>query len=238
MSEPADPAEPDALFHYAEELATDPAYARGQRPPPGPLSPEDAVTMVGRVHDGMDAAAEMRAAGAAKLGRPLACSVGCNACCEEPVQVFLPEALRIAAWLRRPENAAARRVFLDAYPEWRARAGDSVDELGDGFAGDARTYVAAFNAQWQKHVLCAFNQGGLCSIYPVRPLVCRNAHAVETSAHCRGDSGQKPVRLAVSKIDEYVEKARLCLRAAHVALGGPPMRPRSVCTAVRDLVAD
>ena len=33
----------------------------------------------------------------------------------------------------------------------------------------------------QRRAMCAFNHEGACSIYPVRPAVCRKAHALDTS---------------------------------------------------------
>jgi Fe-S-cluster containining protein len=226
-----------ALDRLAEALVADPAYARGERPFPGTVTEDDALALVAALHEGMDAAAAMRADGARRLGRPLACAPGCCACCEEPVMVFLPEALAIARWLDRPEQAGARAGFLAAHPAWRARAGDGIDALGERFAGDPGEYLRAYGEQWRRRALCAFNAGGLCSVYPVRPLVCRNAHAVETSAHCGCDQGSgKPTRLAVSEVDRYVQKARSCVRAAHRVLGGRPLVPAAICDAVKRLL--
>jgi hypothetical protein len=78
----------------------------------------------------------------------------------------------------------------------------------------------------------------MCSIYPVRPLLCRNAHAVGTAAHCYGDdpSGTVPVRLRSKELDAYVDHARSCIRAAHHALGGARLRPAALCDAVAELL--
>jgi Fe-S-cluster containining protein len=60
---------------------------------------------------------------------------------------------------------------------------------------------AAHIAEWRKSVLCAFNRGGECSIYPVRPTICRSAHAVDTAAYCTGAAELPAVRVAFANLD-------------------------------------
>jgi Fe-S-cluster containining protein len=183
----------------------------------------------------MDGAAAARAERAAADGTPLACGAGCTGCCEELVLVFLPEAHAVARWLDRPENAPARRAFLDAYPAWTQRAGDAPASLAAAFAaGDEDAFTELHVAQWRRRLLCAFNRDGLCTIYPVRPMLCRNAHAAFTSAHCYGDdpSGEPVVHLRARAVEEFVDNVRAFTRAAHHALGGPRREPRALCDQV------
>lgn len=224
----------------ADELVADLAYAMGRRAFPRTLTPDDAVAIVADLHETLDGGAEARATAARNLGRPLACAVGCTACCEELVMVFLPEVLHIARWLVAPENAAAREAFLAAYPAWKERVGDAPARLATAFSGgDKLVHIRAHREQHGKRILCAFNHGGACSIYPVRPLLCRNAHAVGTAEHCAGDdaSGIPPQRLSSTELDRWVELARATLRAMHHALGGRKLWPVAVCEAVYELVS-
>src|SRR5581483_7280177 len=54
----------------------------------------------------------------------IACAAGCNACCANFVRCSKAEALLVADWLRRPENAAALARFREKLPAWRSNAGD------------------------------------------------------------------------------------------------------------------
>lgn len=224
----------------ASELISDPAYVSGERRFKTPITRDDAVDLAGSMHEQMDAAAEARATAATDLGKPLACGPGCSGCCEELVMIFRPEALRIARWLKQRDNAAAKQRFLETYPTWKQRVGDTPTQIADLFGnGDEAAHEAALEAHWRRRIMCAFNQDGMCTIYPVRPLLCRNAHALETSANCYGDSPAQLVRLRLKsdELDAFVGNARSCLRAAHHAIGGPRMRPAALCDAVFELLS-
>jgi hypothetical protein len=230
---------PDRLLSLAHELASDPEYVTGRKRYPGTVTPDDAAEIAAGLQRQMDDAADARAEHAAARGLPLACGPGCTGCCEEPVMVFLPEAIAIARWLGLPENAAARDAFLEAYRSWRERAAEIPARLADAFAaGDGQGVMDLHVAHWRKRILCPFNQGGLCSIYAARPLLCRNAHAVATSAHCYGDdvSGLSATRIKTRVVDEFFDNARAAVRALHHALGGPRMRPEALPDAVYALL--
>jgi Fe-S-cluster containining protein len=230
---------PDRLLGLANDLASDEGYVSGRRRYPGTVTPDDAADIAEGLQAQMDEAAAARAELAATKGMPLACGAGCTGCCEEPVVVFLPEAHAIARWLRREESSATRAAFLEAHAAWRERAGEGPARIVDAFAaGDGATLNALHVEHWRKRILCPFNRDGLCTIYPVRPLLCRNAHAVGTSAHCFGDdtSGVAATRIRARAVDDFVERARAGIRAAHHALGGPRMRPQPLADAVAALL--
>jgi Fe-S-cluster containining protein len=71
--------------------------------------------------------------------------------------------------------------------------------------------------------MCAFNHEGECLIYPVRPMACRTAHAVNTSTHCHpaDDSGVKPQRIAFVPLEDLTTISRRVMRAADRAARGP-----------------
>jgi hypothetical protein len=176
---------------------------------------------------------------AARQRLPIVCSRGCHGCCEEPVLVYLPEAHSIAAWLMEPVNHPVRDAFLAAFPAWQRAAGDGPRRLADlQAAGSTEAFLAEHVAQWRRRVLCAFNQDGDCTIYPVRPANCRNAHAVETHERCSGAnvSGRPAARVAFPPLDEYRGHVTRLSRAAHHALGGERRRPQAVCEAVHRLL--
>jgi len=156
------------------------------------------------------------------------------------VLVFLPEAHAIAAWLNEPEQQAVREAFLAAYPRWKRAVGGALKQLAALEAsGDTEAFLTAHRAQWRRRVLCAFNRDGDCTIYPVRPTSCRNAHAVETHELCSGaNTGERPAqRLAFPPLDQFRSRVGQVLCAAHHAMGGRRREPESVCDAVSRLLA-
>jgi Fe-S-cluster containining protein len=227
------------LRQLFDELIADKGYISGRRSFPRTLTEDDAVEIVGALHAEMDQAAAHRAASARRMGKPLACGPGCTGCCEEMVMVFRPEVLRIVRWLQQPEHASVKDAFLAAYPAWKARAGDAGDRIAALYEGDDEgAHVDACIAYWTQRNLCAFNQGGMCTIYDVRPLVCRNAHAVGTADLCRAErpEGMAPTRVVSKQFDSWVLESRGRICAAHHAIGGPRMRAASLCDAVHAML--
>ena len=78
----------------------------------------------------------------------------------------------------------------------------------------------------------------MCTVYAVRPILCRNAHATDTAAHCYGDdpSGIPASHLDFKPLDDLVRSARALMRATHHAIGGPRRRPTALCVAVHELL--
>lgn len=225
------------IVELMNELSSDPGYISGRRSYPRTLAPADAIAITEKLHGAIDERAELRSREAQSSGHTVACKVGCNYCCEQPVLVWKPEALRIAEWLRRPENAAAKEAFLAAYPAWCAAVGDSLEKIADLTAADRKTeHLEAHRAAWKMRVLCAFNVNSLCVVYPVRPAVCRNCHALDTAEHCRADdeSGVPAAVLAFKPLDELIARASDLEASMHHALGGKRKRTVALCTAVHD----
>src|SRR5688500_13688063 len=105
------------------QLLSNRGYAEGRRSFPRTLGARDAEAVTAAVDGELDHWGREREGVARSRGLKIACEVGCHHCCEQPVTVYLAEATRIAEWLRREENAAAREAFLAAYPAWLERAG-------------------------------------------------------------------------------------------------------------------
>jgi Fe-S-cluster containining protein len=181
----------ERLAQVAHELAAAASAAPG---PDGKrrlpvVQPRDAAGLVAMMHDQLDAAIEHREATAARQGWTIACTRGCTSCCATPVVVGEAEAAAVAEWLQQPEHAAARASFEAAYPRWRAQLGSLVEELvARGASEEARrTAGAAYHA---RRAMCPFNRGGDCTIYPVRPALCRKAHALWTPDRCAEAAGE------------------------------------------------
>jgi len=186
------------------------------------VHPAEAATLARALHGEMDRGVEARDAAIADSGHRVACGRGCSACCEIVIMTYEPEAQAVARWLARPEQRAARAHFADAYPGWRAAA-----EVGEAAAEAAR-----------RHVLCAFNRGGDCTIYDVRPNLCRACHALDTAAHCVADNpeGERPTVMHFAPIDDFMARIRPLQAAAHAALRGHAP-PEPLCDAVHRLLS-
>ena len=215
-----------------EQLAADLDGYATHRKFPRKLKLDEAAEVAAFVHEQVDHGVEARTDAIARSNTSLACARGCTGCCEEPIMIFRPEAARVARWLARPENADARAAFLAAYPAWKERIGDAVTRLSELYATDSANYVAHHVDAWRKGILCAFNQNGDCTVYPVRPTVCRTGHALETSEHCSGASETPAARATFVPLDDFVTRTRRLLLATHNATRGSRGRPEALPHAV------
>jgi hypothetical protein len=226
----------ERLGRIVYELRSEVGYATGERRFAGELTTDDAADIADVLHEKMDDGTAARARLAVEHGVKIACGRGCTGCCEEMVIVPLPEALAVARWLARPENAERRAAFVAAYARWRAAAGDAPERLAalTVHNRDRADYTKAHVEYWRRRNLCAFNQDGDCTIYPVRPMVCRDAHAIETNERCFGDyaGGEPAGHIRYTPLVELVDKASHLLQAAHNALSDEPNRHEALCSAV------
>ena len=179
----------------------------------------DAAGLVTAMHAQLDEAIAHRDA---EVGARIACRMGCNACCTSPVLVSEGEAIVVADWLRDHPDVRAR--FTAAYAAWKAALGDLVEQGSDESMQRAQ----------QRHVMCAFNHAGACTIYPARPAVCRRTHALDTNEHCTSDTTpaqyyQHP------ETEELYEQQRPLRFALHRALR-PNTRLELLCVAVHRLL--
>ncbi len=203
------------------------------------VRPADAEAVCKHFHAEVDRGVAARATAAAAAGHPVACRVGCSQCCNNIPAVFAGEAVTIARWLDQPENAAARAGFLARYPAWRAKVADVIAGWdAAAAAGDADGATAAATKAWQRQVMCAFNHEGRCTIYAVRPNVCRNAHALDTPDNCVPSPAAPAVHRAHPPLDDYFEQIRPVVYAMHASLrGGDRRGSQPLCVAVHEQLA-
>lgn len=226
---PAAPAAPedDRLWQLAADVAN--AHAERRRLPV--VRPADALALVDRLHVELDRAMAGHRAAAEAEGLRIACG-DCHGCCENVVITHEPEALRIAAYLRSPDGAEARAHFARAFPVWRARLAPALEAIARPAPGQ---FHAALAAAHRARVPCAFLRDGRCTVYAVRPWICRGAHALDTSAHCGGDHTEEPRVYVWGPLMELIENTRPLHGGMHAALRGAAP-PEPVCTAVHRLL--
>jgi len=201
------------------------------------VRPEEAAELARALHEEMDAGVAAREQAIARSGHTLACARGCSACCEIVLMSYESEALAVARYLARPENAEARAHFAAAYRAWRGEVGDLADRAREAAArGDVEGVGAAASEAALRHVLCAFNRDGACTVYAARPNVCRGCHALDTAEHCTAGGAEKPTVMEFPPLDDFMAKIRPLQMAAHAALRGAAA-PEPLCDAVHRLLS-
>ena len=80
----------------------------------------------------------------------LACRKGCAACCTQLVTVTAPEALWVAAQIRRKPAM--------------------VEKLR---AADTKTHGLSMDVRLKSHIICPLLEAEICSVYTARPIGCR-----------------------------------------------------------------
>lgn len=229
----------ERLSRICSELASDPRYARGSKRFELAINDTEAMAIAEALAEEMDEGVSARAAQAERQGFRIHCHKGCTSCCNVLVVCYLPEALRIASYLSQPEQAEAKAAFLAAYPQWSAQAGNVPARATAAFVeGRQKEYDELQLGHFRKAIPCAFLREGACSIYPVRPLGCRNAHALDTAEHCVADppGGKPPAAVDFVPLSRLLQRATQLLHAVHNAKSRDRHGQKSVCTAVYELL--
>jgi hypothetical protein len=205
--------DPERLQRVATELAEAmTAREQGKQVRLPVIQRADAAGLVNFMHGQLDDAIAERDA---QIGARMACAKGCNRCCASPVLITEGEAVAIVEWLREPEQAVIRARYEAAYPTWRDKLGDLVAQSGDQRnADETRAWCVLVQ---ERQAMCAFNHEGACSIYPVRPALCRKAHALDTPEHCAQD-GAKVQYYQHPDTENLYESQRPMKFALHMAL--------------------
>jgi Fe-S-cluster containining protein len=209
---------PQSVADLLAHIVTNQDWAMGRRRYPRTVTKDDAFTIAEAFQEQVDRGVETRA----ELGRRklmvIACHRGCNTCCEEPIMVTLPEAIVVARWITKPENAAVLAGFLARFPAWQADVGERLERLSvHSSKGESEP---ALELHVEARHLCPFNDAGECTIYPARPILCRDAHALDTPEHCAGWSGGTVKCIPFPQLDEFIKKVKTAMWAIHHALPG------------------
>jgi Fe-S-cluster containining protein len=151
-----------------------------------------AIAFVSNLQRGVDKVMDT----AANAGSNFACKSGCSHCCNVQVHALEPEVFRIAGALRK--------------------LGPVVQE---GLLEKLRQHAAMVRGlTLQDHrIPCPFLVDRLCSIYSIRPAVCRKAHSLDVEA-CRTAGATIPQDLAtLMKAEAMIQGTA----EAYSALGMP-----------------
>lgn len=108
------------------------------------------------------------------------CKKACSACCHQEIPVYIFEAAEIVNYLRKNPDAIDIKQ-LNKHVRWSARSS------GDGNYGWG-------NSKDLNELRCpALSKEGLCNIYEVRPLACRNYVVKSHPSACDIRNEKKPL---------------------------------------------
>lgn len=103
------------------------------------------------------------------------CKPGCNACCNLPASMSLPEGIAIAEYLMNLPGWTQRRAALERACRYQVNLMASLELW----------HEENRKAFFSRSLACVFLRDGMCSIYPVRPSVCRVHYAVTPPENCK-----------------------------------------------------
>lgn len=113
-----------------------------------------AITFIAKLQHAVDQVART----AVDQGQKLDCRAGCSHCCSVRVEALEPEIFRIAREVKKLAPEAFASLIARLQNHAAMAKGVSV---------------------WNHRIACPFLTENLCSIYPVRPAVCRMAHSFD-----------------------------------------------------------
>ena len=165
---------------------------------------------------------------------PKACKEGCDACCYQMVSVHTWEEDRIVSFIQGSMHAQTKAIVRKQFVEWW-RYLKSV--LRPATRMEPITLLEMQNLQLhmiQRSVMCPFLVDRKCSIYPVRPAMCR-AHVVPNDPErCESERGRIGVpqggvhmlavfgpESAILPVDKYPHSMKPLAFATTTALGYP-----------------
>ena len=148
----------------------------------------DLVTLACAIADELVEGVRLRAQAA---GRGPSCRKGCSACCGYLVPVSIPEALHLAGEIDRlPEPRRSRTVRkMQAAAEKIIAAGPPAMPEPSPARPDVRAAEGAMAAgDWYSTIdlLCPLLEDDLCTMYPARPIACREYMVASPARFCRG----------------------------------------------------
>ena len=119
------------------------------------------------------------------------CVPGCSACCSHQVLAGLAEWEVILAWIQAHLDSAQQRAIVRRAEALRADGQSAISSwmrLTD-LDPSSDAYAQTLNRALDNHdAVCPFLVGGRCSVYPVRPAICRGygrmMRTVEGAFYC------------------------------------------------------
>lgn len=116
-----------------------------------------------------------------------ACQKGCNACCHQIVDVFTWEEPRIFDFIYRNFDRKKRRDLSRNLSRWFKSFNKNTREVSGNDPLNFSEIRQIQHVFREKKIACPFLMGSTCSIYKVRPMMCRVHYESESSENCRNN---------------------------------------------------
>jgi len=214
----ADADDDDGLRAFVDALIDDESPLDPSKPSPRKVRRSEAMQVVRDFLETSDEACAVMPSVAEELGVRLACLDNCSYCCEQLVLISAPEADVIAEWLSAPGREALVARFRERADAWMRECGDDARAALVAQAEGRQADFAEGAGRVSRHQkVCALHDGTGCTVYEVRPFVCRHVWVAETSDYCRASEVQREVKLLSTPEHERFFKAvgRICRGLQH-----------------------
>jgi Fe-S-cluster containining protein len=122
----------------------------------------------------------------ADAGQIVSCKAGCGACCRQLVPLTIFEAEALATWIRTLPEARQQELAERFHQALlKISAAGLIDRMVDEtWFLDSETASELSLDYLYARVACPFLENEACSIYAIRPLVCREYLVTSTPEHC------------------------------------------------------
>jgi Fe-S-cluster containining protein len=132
-------------------------------------------------------------------GKTITCRAGCGACCRQPVPVSEAEARALAAYVANlpQERRAAVVERFRAVLEKLAGAGllDDLRRMQDLEDSERKELGMAY---FKLGMPCPFLENEACSIYPIRPVRCREYLVTTPAEYCATPGQSRVERMGIA----------------------------------------
>jgi Fe-S-cluster containining protein len=121
-----------------------------------------------------------------KAGLSVSCKLGCAACCRQMVPLCIFEAEALTTWIRSLPEARQReldRRFDDVLRKFAA-AGLIDRMVNEDWLAETESARQLASEYLHQRIACPFLENESCSIYPIRPLACREYVVTSPPEHC------------------------------------------------------
>ena len=121
-----------------------------------------------------------------------ACEKGCSSCCHQIVDTLTWEGPRIIDFIDANFNRKKRQTLSENLTKWFNAFNECTPEANTQAPLNFDDITHAQGVFREKRIACPFLIESTCSIYPVRPLVCRIHYQKETKSRCSDNPHRLP----------------------------------------------
>lgn len=139
------------------------------------------------------------------------CEKGCAHCCYQPIEIVACEEVPISEYIKNSMDGKLKQIVKNNIIKWAIHFNryytdaEAVKSKQDLFIAN-KSYREKVD---EDHVPCPFLIENSCSIYDVRPLVCRSHIELDSSIHCKKDGLRESPKEIQMIRNKYFEKLKV-----------------------------